>query len=301
MGRKSEPLPTVIVRAGERESKRSNSFLLMLFAPAILVNSGRPPASGRTVLTAGDVFLVLASPLSGPALNKNKKEPIMSPGLDSAVGLLFAASDVSSWTDKEMLTAIGSTVALVVPVCLFVMRHAVTNARRAAKKANQEKNSLQKQISELEKKIEQLLQPSEGEMPRIRDLQEGMQELRRHFDGFLKEKEANQADAANARMLAEELGRNLDSLQVKLQQYEGELAIEQRRIKKALGKDGQTWMERVLHSAPEFKPLAPDGRRIPIISVLNLKGGVGKTTTTANLGAALDSLGYRVLLLDLDL
>jgi chromosome partitioning protein len=34
---------------------------------------------------------------------------------------------------------------------------------------------------------------------------------------------------------------------------------------------------------------------------LNLKGGVGKTTVTANLGAALDGLGYRVLLLDIDL
>jgi cellulose biosynthesis protein BcsQ len=40
---------------------------------------------------------------------------------------------------------------------------------------------------------------------------------------------------------------------------------------------------------------------MPIVSVLNLKGGVGKTTICANLGAALDRIGYRVLLLDLDL
>ena len=39
---------------------------------------------------------------------------------------------------------------------------------------------------------------------------------------------------------------------------------------------------------------------MPIITVSNHKGGVGKTTSALNLGAALQDLGKRVLLVDFD-
>src|SRR5947208_16673135 len=55
---------------------------------------------------------------------------------------------------------------------------------------------------------------------------------------------------------------------------------------------------RVLHAADQ-EPFPVPGRT-RVITVANQKGGVGKTTSTVNLGVALALYGLRTLVVDLD-
>lgn len=56
-----------------------------------------------------------------------------------------------------------------------------------------------------------------------------------------------------------------------------------------------------MSQTPESPSTGTHGRPLPrVIAVANQKGGVGKTTTSVNLGACLAETGYRTLIVDLD-
>ena len=62
--------------------------------------------------------------------------------------------------------------------------------------------------------------------------------------------------------------------------------------------NGRIWEVAAASGAAAFRPL--NQRRTPILSFVNLKGGVGKTTIAANLAVAMNQQGWRVLVVDLD-
>ncbi len=110
---------------------------------------------------------------------------------------------------------------------------------------------------------------------------------------------------SNAALLAADKARDealgkLDGVRQERDRLAATVSRLEKQIENVVQQDGQVWNVPVGPGVPAFVPLG-EARRTPVISVLNLKGGVGKTTITANLAGYMSAeLGKRVLLLDFD-
>ena len=207
------------------------------------------------------------------------------------IGPLLAVDP--TWTDKEVILILGGFITALIPVTWGLAQFLGRSARK-------ENNRLRSYIRDLEEG------DKEGELRlvevKLRHAEEERDAAQDRVNEVTVERDEARATADKHYKEAETLRADRDRLDMEVTTAREELRGEQQRIKKAVQRDGAIWEDRVLaRNAVRFEKLDPEVRRMPVISMLNLKGGVGKTTATANLGSALAHLGYRVLLIDLDL
>lgn len=126
-------------------------------------------------------------------------------------------------------------------------------------------------------------------------------------DKFYRIKAAAHAQRAELEILRRQQAIPIDlpeaeeapnDLQAKLDAARQQVNELQSRIEEVTRSDGRIWLRPSTGPVPVFRPRTD--RRSVIISVLNLKGGVGKTTITANLAATLARSKSPALLIDLD-
>lgn len=215
-----------------------------------------------------------------------------------------------TWTDKEVMVAILGLVGASIPVIWGVVKFCTIGTLKQLQEAKDRISQLERasynepgdifddirqRAEDAEEKAAVAVLAKVALQDEVARLEAKAADLRKEADGYRQVSEAIRGELAGATAERDTAAGERDAT---LEQLE----TERRRIRKAADKDGAIWGEKVLASrAVEFKPLDPDGRRTPIVSVLNLKGGVGKTTAVTNLGSAFAHLGYRVLLVDLDL
>jgi cellulose biosynthesis protein BcsQ len=202
----------------------------------------------------------------------------------------FLMDNVPTWSNKEVLYAFGSAAGVLIPACFTLYRILSTGLRHRLLASHQHTNTIKRELESI--KAGSTETPASELLALLDDTQKQVETLRSEKSAALCDSALQKEHADAHRVAAEKLGADVDTIRSRF-------LAEQKRISRALGADGFTWTEKVRHNAPEFRPL--DERRMPIISVLNLKGGVGKTTLTANLGAALSRRGWKVLLIDIDL
>jgi cellulose biosynthesis protein BcsQ len=211
---------------------------------------------------------------------------------------LFAEVPLDGWSTKELLIAIGSTLAVVIPIAWGIIEYM---GRGYRSQMDELRNDLAKAQTGKPSHLEhEALKAELASLKVTLEKQEkNLIDLATQRDQAIKERDLAISKCKEVEAAAE---AKINQWQQDYTAKEQELGKLQNRINKAINGDSQTWNEKVKSgSLVKFTPLGADTRATPIISVLNLKGGVGKTTITANLANAFDRNGFDTLMVDLDL
>jgi cellulose biosynthesis protein BcsQ len=214
------------------------------------------------------------------------------------------AAEAPTWTNREVIefcvkcgvSALAAIIGLLAAGMWALLRYLHAKRERDLER---ERRSFEERLKAKCEELDKLKEERFPHKAEFEELRHRLEEAEAHAEELENGLAQAEESAAKPGQLVRELRGSLGRLREELSDYDRKIRATASRVRRALQLEGLIWEEKVLRSAPGFRPLADRGT--PAVAVLNLKGGVGKTTVTANLGTVFARLGYRVLLLDLDL
>jgi FtsZ-binding cell division protein ZapB len=169
---------------------------------------------------------------------------------------------------------------------------------RIIRKMDKTYNLLQSQILEYKASTSALSSENYRLRSEVEEKERRNTELIGERNTYRMEAEAARTRLGDAALAAQDYQRQILSLENQIADLAFSVTGFSGQLRDISNTDGQFWTKKPTVPIHRFHHI--NERKCPIISVVNFKGGVGKTHITANLGASLARAGYRTLLIDLD-
>jgi cellulose biosynthesis protein BcsQ len=203
--------------------------------------------------------------------------------LGKAFGEIARLEDHNRELNKEVSRLRGEKTAAEAKL------HRIGDARKDLEEAAVQHQQGVSKWQDAYKEIEAKLERAKKE---VHELREQNDELEKKLEQSIDERDKRVQELDEKAKEAAQKARELEQKAVRLDW----------RVRQVAQSAGRIWETPVKTYLPEFrKRTGNEARRACIISLMNLKGGVGKSTIAANLGATLwRHFDRRVLLVDLD-
>jgi cellulose biosynthesis protein BcsQ len=163
--------------------------------------------------------------------------------------------------------------------------------RRQIERLHEERHNLQHRCETVEAERQALARELDLTRGKVASMQGSMRTLREQQTEMTSECETLKSERLDMANRLVRTKKRLRDARHTIQTYS-------RQLDDIASCDGKTWLKPVADTDCPFLPLGT--RETAIVSLANLKGGVGKTTISANLAATFAAQGARVLLIDMD-
>lgn len=218
----------------------------------------------------------------------------------------FAVLDSGLFTDSQRLIALllGGGVTLAIAILLGSILGWFRSPRKA-RELEVKLADVEKQLHAAGRTLEQTKIRHKALVQTLDEHRKGEDDLRHQrsadeeiFNRAQAELQAQQGRLAEVEKAVEALKREKTRIFAAGRRAFLNWRDSERQLQTLISQDGMSWQEPPTAPPPPFRPL--EDRGAIVVAVMNLKGGVGKTTITANLAYALARKNLRVLLVDLD-